>query len=510
MSKLLAAKMDLTSLLSAYSYSALNSWARRAGMQKRSRRKAELLSALEKKYKGLNPYKAHFQLVQYPSYLLLSDADAYSPSLTGSKYIVIDNPWKELYYELCALDASDSLRSEHGLYKEPYTLHLLVENWSSEGRNMQSLWRHFPYLCYYLALASTEFLCSILEADVQEAFLTTRLFMTVMRLPRVADGRISYVGTHQERSIVRSVRSIAVWDVYRQVYATCYPTYPCIVRADNLLEYVEYFIDKAPEVALALVLKVPDGPKIVESLCDTFCDKLGDKQDAVERLFTIYPKESVLCGVLKAPTLVSLEVAGCHVSKEDTLDVANINEALCSLLTSPALKKSSQTAKKAFEFAETLFPNEELPYADRCWASSAGRPATSFYARKSVMSNLEAVRFLIEELNGNTEAVDSLGYTAVHWCAWNGTPEIFEYLRSKGANVFTLSRNSRTVLHKAAQHGDVTMVKHLMMVYSQAQGWVNSCQHTGETPFELAVKRKDQAIVTTMVEEAARYNLRLF
>lgn len=62
---------------------------------------------------------------------------------------------------------------------------------------------------------------------------------------------------------------------------------------------------------------------------------------------------------------------------------------------------------------------------------------------------LPAVRYLIEELNADVNAVDHEGYTAAHHAAARGDNEMILYLVSKGADVKKVSRGGQTTVDMA-------------------------------------------------------------
>ena len=62
---------------------------------------------------------------------------------------------------------------------------------------------------------------------------------------------------------------------------------------------------------------------------------------------------------------------------------------------------------------------------------------------------LAAVKYLIEELHVDVNAVDQEGNTALHHAAARGDVEMIEYLVSKGANVQAVSREGRTTADMA-------------------------------------------------------------
>jgi ankyrin repeat protein len=62
---------------------------------------------------------------------------------------------------------------------------------------------------------------------------------------------------------------------------------------------------------------------------------------------------------------------------------------------------------------------------------------------------LAAVKYLIEELHVDVNAVDHEGNTALHHAAARGDVEMIEYLVSKGANVHAVSREGRTTADMA-------------------------------------------------------------
>ena len=62
---------------------------------------------------------------------------------------------------------------------------------------------------------------------------------------------------------------------------------------------------------------------------------------------------------------------------------------------------------------------------------------------------LPAVRYLVEELDADVNAVDYLGYNAVHNAASRGDVELIGYLVEKGADVTAVSRRGQTTADMA-------------------------------------------------------------
>jgi ankyrin repeat protein len=62
---------------------------------------------------------------------------------------------------------------------------------------------------------------------------------------------------------------------------------------------------------------------------------------------------------------------------------------------------------------------------------------------------LLAVKYLVEELNADVNAIDHEGNTALHHAAARGDNEMIKYLVSKGANVMAVSREGRTTVDMA-------------------------------------------------------------
>jgi ankyrin repeat protein len=62
---------------------------------------------------------------------------------------------------------------------------------------------------------------------------------------------------------------------------------------------------------------------------------------------------------------------------------------------------------------------------------------------------LAAVKYLVEELGADVNAVDHEGNTALHHAAARGDNEMILYLVSKGANVKAVDREGRTTVDMA-------------------------------------------------------------
>ena len=103
------------------------------------------------------------------------------------------------------------------------------------------------------------------------------------------------------------------------------------------------------------------------------------------------------------------------------------------------------------------------------------------------------VEVLLEK-GANVNAVDSEGWTPLHFAAQNGHASVVEVLLEKGANVNAVNSKGCTPLHSAVWGGHESVVKVLI----QAGANVNAVDKYGRTPLDYA---KSQDVVKVLLNE---------
>ena len=94
----------------------------------------------------------------------------------------------------------------------------------------------------------------------------------------------------------------------------------------------------------------------------------------------------------------------------------------------------------------------------------------------------EIAKLLIKE-GANVNIKDEDAYTPIHYASVNGHVDIVELLLVNNANVNIHPVNVYTSLHGAASGGHIDVVKVLINKGSH----LNSRDHTGDTPLDLAI-----------------------
>ncbi|KAI0435499.1 ankyrin repeat-containing domain protein [Xylaria telfairii] len=82
---------------------------------------------------------------------------------------------------------------------------------------------------------------------------------------------------------------------------------------------------------------------------------------------------------------------------------------------------------------------------------------------------------------------DSQGRSSLHIAAWRGNPEVFQILRSKGANVSLVDRQGRSVVHHAAIGGSIDILCQLLD--DPVTAWLNKEDNQGWLPLHWACRR---------------------
>lgn len=70
--------------------------------------------------------------------------------------------------------------------------------------------------------------------------------------------------------------------------------------------------------------------------------------------------------------------------------------------------------------------------------------------------NLEQVSDLLNTSKGNTDMLDSNGYSALHTATLSGHPQVVGFLLDHGATVNMATPTGRTTLHFACEYGHIT------------------------------------------------------
>ena len=87
-------------------------------------------------------------------------------------------------------------------------------------------------------------------------------------------------------------------------------------------------------------------------------------------------------------------------------------------------------------------------------------------------------------------AADEDGYTALHWAAAIGTPDVMPRLAAAGVGVNTVCREGEAPLHRAARLGWSECVEELL----KADANKSICNHNGRTPRDLATAKGQTAV----------------
>ena len=113
--------------------------------------------------------------------------------------------------------------------------------------------------------------------------------------------------------------------------------------------------------------------------------------------------------------------------------------------------------------------------------------------------HVEALRQLIAECGANVEAVDSQGFTALHWAALGGHVDIVRMLvKESKVNVEAADSDSLTALHRAVILGYTEIVKTLV---NECRANVEAVDSKGVTALHRAVILGHAEIAKTLVNE---------
>ena len=119
--------------------------------------------------------------------------------------------------------------------------------------------------------------------------------------------------------------------------------------------------------------------------------------------------------------------------------------------------------------------------------------------------NLSAIGHIIDagiDLN----ALNSAGYTALHWAARNGHTDVVKLLVNKGAKLDILNKDGNTALHLAARNGRIDVVK--LLVDQVGAGLdLNALNSAGETALHLAVRNGRTDVVKLLVDKGAKLDI---
>lgn len=144
--------------------------------------------------------------------------------------------------------------------------------------------------------------------------------------------------------------------------------------------------------------------------------------------------------------------------------------------------------------------------------------------RQAAMHDRQFAEQMLAKCPGLIKEQDSVGETALHYCAIEGSKEAVAWLISKGASVNTCTNSkstplihaalfgqlaicrilvnagadlmateeieSNTALHAAAQHGHVEVCRLLL----EAGAKVNTTNNEGQRPWDIALPRKRELV----------------
>ena len=122
-----------------------------------------------------------------------------------------------------------------------------------------------------------------------------------------------------------------------------------------------------------------------------------------------------------------------------------------------------------------------------------------------INNDIESVRRLIAN-RANVDAVNSTGWTPLHWAAMHDHHDIVEFLLRSNANVNAVDHLTpgRTPLHVAAMHGHHDIVE--LLLRSNAN--IDAVYSYGQTPLHLAAWENRGDIINLLLRSGANVSIR--
>ena len=113
-------------------------------------------------------------------------------------------------------------------------------------------------------------------------------------------------------------------------------------------------------------------------------------------------------------------------------------------------------------------------------------------------------------LNTNVKNVDSDGYTAGHFAAWDGKLDVLILLKEAGANLDIQGNDDRTPLHLACSLGHANCVKFLLEAGANSTIRITIPNHfhpeKGATPLRLAFMDQQWDVIDLLIQYEANLN----
>jgi hypothetical protein len=105
----------------------------------------------------------------------------------------------------------------------------------------------------------------------------------------------------------------------------------------------------------------------------------------------------------------------------------------------------------------------------------------------------EYCTLLSAESFNDFDALDSDGYSALHYAALSGTPEDVALLRRLTGPIMPTTGSNRTPLHSAATYGNVSATEELCKYHMNTVGGVDIRDTVGRTPLHRALRFSNEA-----------------